>query len=98
MKSVKERRMKHVIRRLKDHYIICGAGIETASGLVAALPDDQSNLFVVLTARQLNKDLHIVTQATSYNTIQQVDESRCRLPAGAWLPLSFGHPWLICLI
>ncbi len=40
------------------------AGIERASTLIVALPDDADNLFVVLSARQLNKGLKIISRAT----------------------------------
>jgi len=39
------------------------AGISRANYLIAALPDDASNLFVVLSARQMKKDLFIVSRA-----------------------------------
>jgi voltage-gated potassium channel len=39
------------------------AGIERARGLAACLPDDADNLYVVLTARDLNRHLHIVARA-----------------------------------
>lgn len=39
------------------------AGVDRARGLVTCLPDDAENLYVVLTARDLNRDLHIVTRA-----------------------------------
>jgi len=39
------------------------AGVERAAGLISALPDDEDNVFVVLTARQLNPHLLIVSQA-----------------------------------
>jgi voltage-gated potassium channel len=38
-------------------------GIERAAGLVACLGEDSLNLFVVLAARSLNPDLHIVARA-----------------------------------
>jgi len=40
------------------------AGIERAATLIATLPDDADNLFVVLSARQLNKGLKIISRAT----------------------------------
>jgi len=110
-----ERRRQREMSKLKDHYIICGAGrvgsrimremlrtgvpfvaiegdeqtaselelpgapllvrdatldetlieagVERARGLAACLPDDASNLYVVLTARTLNPNLHIVARA-----------------------------------
>jgi voltage-gated potassium channel len=39
------------------------AGVEYASGLAACLPDDADNVYVVLTARDLNPKLHIVARA-----------------------------------
>jgi voltage-gated potassium channel len=39
------------------------AGVEHARGLAACLPDDADNLYVVLTARDLNRNLHIVARA-----------------------------------
>ena len=37
--------------------------MEKARGLAACLPDDADNVYVVLTARDLNPDLHIVARA-----------------------------------
>lgn len=39
------------------------AGIERASALISALPDDSDNVFTVLTARQLNPNLTIISRA-----------------------------------
>jgi voltage-gated potassium channel len=39
------------------------AGVEQARGLAACLPDDANNVYVVLTARDLNPKLHIVARA-----------------------------------
>lgn len=39
------------------------AGVEYARGLAACLPDDADNVYVVLTARDLNPKLHIVARA-----------------------------------
>lgn len=43
--------------------ILMKAGIQKARGLVAAISSDRDNLFIVLTARGLNPNLRIVTQA-----------------------------------
>ncbi|MEZ0372932.1 MAG: TrkA family potassium uptake protein, partial [Candidatus Sericytochromatia bacterium] len=43
------------------------AGIQSARGLVAALTNDKDNLFLTLTARQLNPDLKIVSKAVDMN-------------------------------
>lgn len=39
------------------------AGVKHARGLAACLPDDADNLYVVLTARDLNREMHIVARA-----------------------------------
>jgi voltage-gated potassium channel len=58
------------------------AGIRRARGLVAAVDSDADNVFVVLSARKLNPELHIVARASS-------DESAAKLEtAGADRTLS----------
>ena len=47
-----------------DDEVLLEAGIESAQYLIAALPDDAANLFVVLSARQLKKDLFIISRAS----------------------------------
>ncbi|MBT8243726.1 MAG: potassium channel protein [Winogradskyella sp.] len=49
------------------------AGIESANTLISALPSDADNLFVVLSARQINKTMSIISRAsqeTSYNKLK----------------------------
>jgi len=47
-----------------DDAILREAGIERAKYLIVALPDDAANLFVVLSARQLNEKLFIISRAS----------------------------------
>ncbi len=44
------------------------AGIERASNLIAALPSDADNLYIVLSARQYNKKLTIISRASMDNS------------------------------
>ncbi|MBV1923743.1 MAG: NAD-binding protein [Flavobacteriaceae bacterium] len=44
------------------------AGIEHASTLISALPSDADNLFIVLSARQMNSKLKIISRATEETT------------------------------
>ncbi|MBN2551380.1 MAG: potassium channel protein [Spirochaetales bacterium] len=55
--------------------VLVKAGVERAAGLVAALPEDESNVFVVLTARQLNPRLLIVSQATEERTTRKLTKA-----------------------
>jgi voltage-gated potassium channel len=48
-----------------DDEILIESGIEHAKGLVAALPKDSDNLFITLTAKQLNKNLFIIARANN---------------------------------
>jgi voltage-gated potassium channel len=41
------------------------AGVEHARGLASCLPDDADNVYVVLTARDLNPGIHIVARAAA---------------------------------
>lgn len=44
--------------------VLVEAGVEKAQYLIVALPDDAANLFVVLSARQLNSGLFIISRAS----------------------------------
>jgi voltage-gated potassium channel len=114
------KKMQERIKRVKDHYIVCGyggtgaticlklyereipfivvdadedalelaaqrsyltvkgnaandstllsAGVERASGIVTCIPDDASALFISLAARELNPEIHIITQGEDPKT------------------------------
>lgn len=49
------------------------AGILKAQYLIAALPDDAANLFVVLTARQLNPGLNIISRASQISSVKKLE-------------------------
>ena len=78
---------------LKPHQFLVGnanedeilqkAGINKAKNLITALPNDAENLFIVLSARQLNKDLRIISRAseeTSYKKIKLAGADNVILP------------------
>ncbi|MCF7803655.1 MAG: NAD-binding protein [Candidatus Marinimicrobia bacterium] len=121
---LRERSLLRKIRKMKDHYIICGygrmgrviaddfrqrgrdtviiendpdiistlaeqgytyiddtaveddalkkAGVESAKGLVAVLSTDADNLFVTLSARNLNPDLFILTRCSEAGTQEKM--------------------------
>lgn len=49
------------------------AGIDHAKALLAALPDDSENLFIVLTARQLNPKINIISRATEARSKRKLE-------------------------
>lgn len=48
--------------------ILQAAGVDRAKALISALHDDADNLFVVVSARQFNKKMRIVSRANLYST------------------------------
>ncbi|GAX60202.1 kef-type K+ transport systems, predicted NAD-binding component [Candidatus Scalindua japonica] len=52
--------------------VLINAGIHKAHGLITILPDDKDNLFVTLTAKQLNPDLRIVSKGLDKITIKKL--------------------------
>ncbi len=61
-----------VLGNANEDEILKKAGIEKASTLISALPNDADNLFVVLSARQLNKGLKIISRATEETTLKKL--------------------------
>lgn len=53
--------------------ILTEAGLERASSLVITLPDDSANIFIILSARQLNPKIRIICRAN-----HQADEVKLR--------------------
>ena len=59
------------------------AGVDRAETLISALPNDADNLFVVLSARQINKTMNIISRAsqeTSYNKLKLAGANNVILP------------------
>lgn len=52
--------------------VLIEAGIKKASTLICALPSDADNLFIVLSARQINKNLKIISRATEETSYQKL--------------------------
>ena len=56
--------MSFILGNANEDEVLHQAGIDRASTLISALPNDADNLFVVLSARQIKKDLHIISRAS----------------------------------
>lgn len=52
--------------------VLRGAGIERARGLVCAVSSDPDNLYITLTARDINKDLYIIARANEESAIKRL--------------------------
>lgn len=63
--------------------VLMAAGLDRAQYLIVTLPDDAANLFVVLTARQLNSELFIISRAsqvTSQRKLQLAGANKVIMP------------------
>ena len=66
-----------------DDEVLKEAGVNRASTLICALPSDADNLFIVLTARQMNPNLRIISRATeetSYKKLKLAGADNVILP------------------
>jgi voltage-gated potassium channel len=66
-----------------DDEILIQAGLERADCLISALPNDSDNLFVVLSARQINKNIRIISRAsqeTTYGKLKLAGANNVILP------------------
>nr|WP_321414081.1 potassium channel protein [uncultured Allomuricauda sp.] len=53
--------------------VLMQAGIDRAQYLITAVPDDAANLFIVLSARQLNKKLFIISRASQVTSVKKLE-------------------------
>ncbi len=63
--------------------VLLKAGVERADCLISALPSDSDNVFVVLSARQVNKDIRIISRAsqeTTYGKLKLAGANNVILP------------------
>jgi voltage-gated potassium channel len=56
-----------------DDETLLRAGITNASAIITSLGEDADNLFIVLSARQLNKNLNIISRATNERTAKKLE-------------------------
>ncbi len=61
-----ERRYLFVHGNAENDDVLIRAGIQRAQGLILTLPDDSSNVFVTLTARELKPDLFVLARTDTH--------------------------------
>lgn len=61
--KLNERNILHVVGEATDEENLIRANVQKARGLIAALKTDSDNVYVTLSARQLNPDLFIMARA-----------------------------------
>ncbi|WP_299096142.1 potassium channel family protein [Winogradskyella sp.] len=83
IERLQEDGLAYVFGDANEDETLIQAGIERASTLITALPSDADNLFVVLSARQINNELCIISRAsqeTSYNKLKLAGANNVILP------------------
>jgi len=62
----------YVIGNANEDEVLLQAGIERASNFISALPNDADNLFVVLSTRQINKNINIISRASNDSSYKKL--------------------------
>ncbi|TBW28356.1 TrkA family potassium uptake protein [Gramella sp. KN1008] len=70
--GIEDNGLHYLIGNATEDEVLASAGVDRASTLICALPRDADNLFIVLSARQLNKDLKIISRATEENSYKKL--------------------------
>lgn len=70
--KIKEKGYLYVEGDATDENCMIDAGVKSATGLLSLLNSDPDNLFLVLTARELNPTLHIISRADSPSSEKKI--------------------------
>ncbi|WP_185956505.1 potassium channel family protein [Changchengzhania lutea] len=73
----------YVIGNANEDEVLMQAGVDRASCFISALPSDADNLFVVLSTRQINPSINIISRASqesSYNKLKFAGANNVILP------------------
>lgn len=62
----------HVVGKAESESTLQAAGIERAAGIVAAVDSDTENVFITLTARQLNPEIRVIARASDSDTARKL--------------------------
>ena len=86
-KAIEERlqmdNVPYVIGNANEDEVLVQAGVHRASSFISALPNDADNLFVVLSTRQINKTINIISRAShesSYDKLKFAGANNVILP------------------
>lgn len=67
IQNLQEDHFLHVQGDAEEEETLLQAGLDRARGLILALPEDSSNVFVALTARELNPDVFILARTVDHD-------------------------------
>ncbi len=72
IEKLKSDSVPYVIGNANEDEILLQAGVDRASCFISALPSDADNLFVVLSARQINKNINIISRASQESSYEKL--------------------------
>lgn len=64
--------MEYLIGNATDDAVLQRAGIDKAKAIISTLPKDADNLFVVLTAREMKKNLKIISRSSKQSSVRKL--------------------------
>jgi voltage-gated potassium channel len=67
--------LNYVRGNATDQEVLTHAGIERASGVIVGLPEDKDSLIVTITARQMNRNLRIVSKCQEPGYIPRIEKA-----------------------
>lgn len=67
IEHLREADVLHVQGNAEEEEVLKKAGIDRAYGLILTLPEDSSNVFVALTAREMNPDLFVLARTVDHD-------------------------------
>ena len=72
IKDIQENDFLYIEGNATDDETLIKAGVHRALNLITCLPQDADNLFIVLTAKQLNNNITIVSRASEESSIKKL--------------------------
>jgi voltage-gated potassium channel len=70
--ALRDKNLLHVQGDAEKEETLKRAGIDRAHGLILTLPEDSSNVFVALTAREMNPDLFILARTVDHDNTNKL--------------------------
>ncbi|RMG79118.1 MAG: potassium channel protein [Bacteroidetes bacterium] len=70
--TLREKKLLYIMGDARSDETMIKAGIQTSKALITTLPNDADNVFVVLSARELNPNINIISRASDENSYHKL--------------------------
>ncbi|OBQ46040.1 potassium channel family protein [Halodesulfovibrio spirochaetisodalis] len=75
VKALQEEGILYVDGDATSDEVLAQAGVANAKNLITALSEDAANVYVVLSAREMNKDIYIVSRASTHQRVSKIKQA-----------------------